>query len=96
MKSLENQTMLDSQTESRQAIWDEIRAELAQQKAQVYEQIGNYPTPITGCDQQFNYLLDKQSRILKALARVSEVESQSLIAANPAQVIDDFVQTWRE
>jgi hypothetical protein len=95
MTSLENQTMLKSQTESLQGVWAEIRAELAQQKAQVYEQIGHYPTPITGCDQQFNYLLDKQSRILKALARLSEVEQASRVAADPAQVIDNFVQIWR-
>ena len=29
----------------------------------IYEQIKNYPTPITGCDEQFNFLLTERHRL---------------------------------
>ena len=29
----------------------------------IYEQIKNYPTPIAGCDEQFNFLLTKRHRL---------------------------------
>ena len=29
----------------------------------IYEQIKTYPTPIAGCDEQFNYLLEERNRL---------------------------------
>ena len=29
----------------------------------IYRQIKNYPTPIAGCDQQFNFLLAERDRL---------------------------------
>ena len=29
----------------------------------IYEQIKNYPTPIAGCDEQFNFLLTERDRL---------------------------------
>ena len=29
----------------------------------IYEQIKTYPTPITGCDEQFDYLLEERNRL---------------------------------
>ena len=34
----------------------------------IYEQIKNYPTPIAGCDEQFNYLLTRRSELEKQLS----------------------------
>lgn len=34
----------------------------------IYEQIKNYPTPIAGCDEQFNFLLEERDRLLNLLA----------------------------
>ena len=36
------------------------------------EEIGNYPTPITGCDEQFNYLLEKRSEMEKRIRELSK------------------------
>ena len=40
------------------------------EKRRFYEEIRNYPTPITACDQQFNYLLEQQARVTAELSRV--------------------------
>ena len=34
----------------------------------IYEQIKNYPTPIAGCDEQFNFLLSERDRLRNLLA----------------------------
>ena len=34
----------------------------------IYEQIKNYPTPIAGCDEQFNFLLEERDRLRNLLA----------------------------
>ena len=33
----------------------------------IYEQIKTYPTPIAGCDEQFNYLLEERNRLRKMI-----------------------------
>jgi hypothetical protein len=43
---------------------------LAAEKRRLYEQIRDYPTPIAGCDQQFNYLLEQQARVTAELNRI--------------------------
>ncbi len=35
------------------------------------DEIGNYPTPISGCDAQFNHLLAERRRINDALRSIS-------------------------
>lgn len=43
---------------------------LESEKRRLYEEIRSYPTPIAGCDQQFNYLLEQQARVNSELSRV--------------------------
>jgi hypothetical protein len=43
---------------------------LEAERRRLYEEIRNYPTPIAGCDQQFNYLLEQQARVIADLERV--------------------------
>jgi hypothetical protein len=43
---------------------------LEAEKRRLYEEIRNYPTPIAGCDQQFNYLLEQQASIVAELNRI--------------------------
>ncbi|HVU86283.1 MAG TPA: hypothetical protein VHD36_03115 [Pirellulales bacterium] len=50
-------------------------AYLEAEKQRVYGEIKNYPTPITGCDQQFNALLEEQARIVAQLRRLEEAQS---------------------
>ena len=37
--------------------------EIAAQLETIYEQIKKYPTPIAGCDEQFNFLLTERDRL---------------------------------
>ena len=38
----------------------------------IYEQIKNYPTPIAGCDEQFNFLLSERNRLQNLLTTEQE------------------------
>jgi hypothetical protein len=47
-----------------------IAIDLEAEKRRLYDEIRSYPTPIAGCDQQFNYLLEQQARVHTELNRV--------------------------
>ena len=42
--------------------------EIAARLDTIYEQIKNYPTPMAGCDEQFNFLLSERDRLRILLA----------------------------
>jgi chorismate mutase len=44
--------------------------ELAVLLDDIYKQIKNYPTPITGCDEQFNYLLEERNRLREMIEQI--------------------------
>ena len=46
--------------------------EIAAQLETIYEQIKKYPTPIAGCDEQFNFLLSERDRLRNLLATDQE------------------------
>lgn len=46
----------------------EARERLLAARARLTAEIGAYPTPISGCDAQFNHLLAERGRIANALA----------------------------
>ena len=50
------------------------RSQLQAEKASIQGEISRYPTPIAGCDEQFNYLLERYSQVRRALARLMEAE----------------------
>ena len=50
----------------------ETKEELKQELERVNTEIGNYPSPITGCDDQFNYLLEMRSKLEKRLRELSK------------------------
>ena len=35
----------------------------------IYQQIKDYPTPIAGCDEQFNFLLSERGKLRKELEK---------------------------
>lgn len=76
-----------------QSVWIEIRAQLASNKVRINKAITCYPTPIAGCDQQFNYLLEQQREISAEWARLNEAENESLTAADPIRAVDEFIRT---
>ena len=50
----------------------EARERLVSARALVAHEIASYPTPIAGCDVQFNHLLADRQRILQALDALSQ------------------------
>ena len=46
--------------------------EIVAQLETIYEQIKHYPTPIAGCDEQFNFLLEERDRLRNLLATEQE------------------------
>jgi hypothetical protein len=50
--------------------------ELEDEKRRINEEVRNYPTPIAGCDAQFNFLLEEQEKIVKELDRLRGTESK--------------------
>ena len=53
----------------------EARARLEGERRRIQEEISRYPAPIAGCDEQFNYLLERRSEVRRELARLVEEES---------------------
>lgn len=43
------------------------QTELMVAKQMLNDEIGQYPTPIAGCDVQFNHLLEERQKVLAAL-----------------------------
>ena len=54
---------------------DRIRIEKQETAARldtIYEQIKNYPTPIAGCDEQFNFLLTERDLLREIIEQRSD------------------------
>ena len=56
---------MNTQTAAKQTNTEDLNIKLAK----VEEEIRSYPSPITGCDAQFNYLLEQRSLLLAELAK---------------------------
>lgn len=54
-----------------------IREQLLRLKAPIDRQIREYPTPIAGCDAQFNHLLDERRRLAHDLNRLDAIEEKT-------------------
>ena len=50
----------------------ETSENLQEELRELNEKIGNYPSPITGCDEQFNYLLEMRSKMERRIKELSE------------------------
>ena len=48
------------------------RSELECARKSLNDDISNYPTPISGCDAQFNYLLAERERVRAALQTLDQ------------------------
>lgn len=47
---------------------DKARAQLEAAKRELQAEIAEYPTPISGCDAQFNHLLSERRKVQSALS----------------------------
>jgi hypothetical protein len=54
----------------------EAEEQLDAERRRLYEEIRNYPTPIAGCDQQFNYLLEQHAQVIAELNRIRGGEAE--------------------
>ena len=53
---------------------ESARQLLTIQKERIHELLRNYPTPVAGCDDQFNYLLEERDRIAQELAALENTD----------------------
>ena len=72
---LEESVSLDS-------VCDDIRKHLEDKRHRINEEIRNYPTPITACDAQFNYLLEQQREIAQELGGWKKLGAEDLAEAD--------------
>jgi hypothetical protein len=75
------------------SIWNEVREHLQNKRDGIRKEIGAYPTPIAGCDQQFNYLLEQRTRISRELARFDEAENACPSTDDSARALDAFLNS---
>jgi len=95
MASSEDDNRMTTRIDVVRSAWARIRAHLENQRGRINDEIGLYPTPIAGCDQQFNYLLEQRRGISAECRRLNEAENQSLSAEDPVKVLDDFISVSR-
>jgi hypothetical protein len=52
--------------------WLRLQDHLQSLTRALQDEIRTYPTPIAGCDQQFNYLLQKKRQLIGETCRINE------------------------
>jgi hypothetical protein len=95
MLSSDDDNRITTKIDVVRSAWARIRAHLENQRARINDQIGRYPTPIAGCDQQFNYLLEQRTGLSAEGRRLNRAENLSLSAEDPVKVLDDFISASR-
>ena len=80
-----------SKLELANVIGTEIRELLESRKTRLFEEIRLYPTPIAGCDQQFNYLLEQQALAVRELAAARQIVALEPTDGNVLRRLADFV-----
>ena len=78
-----------------EAMWDNLRTRLEQERGRIQQEIRSYPTPIAGCDQQFNALLEERSQIAAELRRLDEGRAEGERSGEPGQALDGFLRSCR-
>ncbi len=71
----------------------EIASCLERHRQRIFEEIKNYPTPITACDQQFNYLLEVQANVSGELRRLRGIFDELPKGGNAIGLIEEFVRS---
>ena len=89
----ENATRRPMELDLVKSLWKSIGTRLESQRDRNYEQISDYPTPIAGCDEQFNYLLEQRDMIARELVRMDEVSEACLTRTERMELIDAFIRS---
>ena len=79
-------------TVSERPIWQAIRRYLEARKQPVDAEIRAYPSPIAGCDAQFNYLLEERAKLSRALVRLDALARETASNVTPAEAVEAFLQ----
>lgn len=72
-------------------IWNRIREHLETQRAQILEDIVNYPPPIPACDQHYNYLLEQRAHISQELRRLNTLLQDRSASPDEFKLLDEFL-----
>jgi len=84
---------LSSAADSAASDWGGVRKQLEDERYRIAREIGQYPTPIPACDQDYNHMLAERERLNEELARLEEAERRSATAADPRAAIDEFIRS---
>jgi hypothetical protein len=71
---------------------DQIREHLERDQTRINEEIGHYPAPIAGCDQQFNYLLAQRAALKEELVRLAALGKGTLAIGDAARSLAEFIR----
>ncbi len=80
-------------TDRARSIWADVLNCLQTEKKRLYDEIRHYPTPITACDQQFNYLLEQQACISGELTRLHKAIAETDSPEDPLAAVGEFVES---
>lgn len=75
------------------AFFESISDYLEDERHRVNEEIMSYPTPITACDAQFNYLLEQQKEIAQERDRWKDLAGGSVTRPGDLRRIGEFITT---
>lgn len=71
--------------------WTSVSTCLEDRKQQIYSEIRDYPTPIAGCDQQFNFLLEQLRDVSHELQQARSFVEVRHVEDNAIEVFKTFV-----
>ncbi len=74
---------------SKHQTWQGVRDRLEARRRSINNEIASYPGPITGCDAQFNHLLEERGGVNAELGRLERVVSEG---ADDARTLKEFVE----
>ena len=68
--------------------WQAVQDWLTTRRIALNEEIAAYPGPITGCDAQFNHLLEQRAGLIAELARLDSVKTDGVNANTLTQFME--------
>jgi hypothetical protein len=71
--------------------WRQIREHLIAHKERIFRDIQTYPSPIAGCDAQFNSLLEERDRVGEAVRLLEEMRARFAGPTESLAAARDFV-----
>lgn len=75
--------------------WQSIQEHLESVKIKVLKEIEHYPSPITACDAQFNYLLERRDGVSEELRILDAVRAESASPEERVEAAQRFLRSSR-